>query len=136
MARLTEDAIRTIEEIHAKWIAAEIAGDLQSCLNLCAEEIELWPPDQAPVIGRAAVARKLTAETIKVSAVDISNRRIRGSSDLAYLAANFQTTFSQTEDTTPRQIRGSHLWILQRSSGTWLVTLVSWSIWVDSAAHL
>jgi ketosteroid isomerase-like protein len=75
MARLTEDAIRTIEEIHARWIAAEIAGDLQSCLNLCAEEIELWAPDQAPAVGRAAVARKLTAETVKVSAVDISGTK-------------------------------------------------------------
>lgn len=136
MARLTENAIRTIEEIHARWIAAEIAGDLQSCLNLCAEEIELWPPDQVPAIGRAAVAQKLTAETVKVSAVNISSRRIRGSSDLAYLTANFKSTFSQMEDTTPRQVRGSHLWILQKSTGAWLVTLVSWSIWVDSAAHL
>jgi ketosteroid isomerase-like protein len=135
MARLTEDAIRTIEEIHAKWIAAEIAGDLQSCLNLCVDQIELWPPDHAPAIGRAAVARKLTAETVRVSAVDISNRRIRGSSDLAYLTANFQSTFSRMDAITQSEVRGSHLWILQRSAGAWLVTLVSWSIWVDSAAH-
>ncbi|HEX4156435.1 MAG TPA: nuclear transport factor 2 family protein [Acidobacteriaceae bacterium] len=132
MAGLTEDAIRTIEEIHAKWIAAEIAGDLQSCLDLCAEEIELWPPDQPPAIGRAAVARKFTAEAVKVNAIDIANRRIRGSKNLAYLTANFNSTFTLTNGTTPRQVRGSHLWILQNSAGAWLVTLVSWSIWIES----
>jgi ketosteroid isomerase-like protein len=33
------------------------------------------------------------------------------------------------EDSTPRQALGSHLWILRKRAGSWLVTLVSWSLW-------
>ena len=56
MDKLTEDAVREIEQIHSSWIEFEVAGDGQSMLALCADEIELWPPDEQPVRGRAAVS--------------------------------------------------------------------------------
>jgi ketosteroid isomerase-like protein len=129
MEPLSEEAIHEIAQLHSRWIQSEIAGDPQACLRLCAEDIELWPPDQRPAIGRATVAEKLSVGGAKIHAVDISGRRIRGSGDIAFLTANFRTTFSTADDLTPRQILGSHLWILQKRSDTWLVTLVSWSLW-------
>jgi hypothetical protein len=33
------------------------------------------------------------------------------------------------EDSTPRKSRGSHLWILRKQAGTWVVALVAWSLW-------
>ena len=58
MDKLTEDAVQEIEQIHSNWIEFEAAGDDQSMLALCADDIELWPPDAQPVRGRAAVSAR------------------------------------------------------------------------------
>jgi ketosteroid isomerase-like protein len=127
MAELTEDDVREIEQIHSSWIEYEVVGDDHSLMALCADDIELWPPDAEPVIGRAAVLAQMAHGTASIHRIEISGRRIRGSNEIAYLAANFQTTFSSQEDPTPKQALGSHLWILRKRVGTWLVHLVSWS---------
>jgi ketosteroid isomerase-like protein len=129
MDKLTEDAIRQIEQIHSKWIEFEVVGEDQRLLELCADDIELWPPDACPVLGRAAVSARLTHGGTRIHNIEIFDRRIRGSNEIAYLTASYKTTFSSTEDFTPTQALGSHLWILQKRSGAWLVTLVSWSLW-------
>jgi hypothetical protein len=41
MDKLTEDAIREIEQIHSSWIEFEVAGEYQSVMALCADDIEL-----------------------------------------------------------------------------------------------
>ena len=133
MDKLTEDAVREIEQIHSSWIEFEVAGDGQSMLALCADEIELWPPDAQPVRGRAAVSAQLAHGTTRIHGVEISDRRIRGSNEIAYLTASYRTSFSSAGDFTPRQALGSHLWILQKRAGAWLVTLVSWSVWGRAA---
>jgi hypothetical protein len=56
-------------------------------------------------------------------------RRIRGSNEIAYLTASYKTTLSSAQDSTRRQVVGSHLWILEKRDGEWVVTLVSWSVW-------
>ena len=56
MSKLTEDAVQEIEQIHSSWIEFEVAGEDQRLLALCADEIELWPPDAEPVLGRGAVS--------------------------------------------------------------------------------
>ena len=45
MDELTKDAIREIEQIHSSWIEFEVAGQGHSLIALCADDIELWPPD-------------------------------------------------------------------------------------------
>jgi ketosteroid isomerase-like protein len=129
MDKLTEDAVQEIEQIHSSWIEFEVAGDNESMLALCADDIELWPPDVQPVYGRAAVSAQLAHGTTRIHGVEISDRRIRGSNEIAYLTANYRVSFSSAEDFTSRQALGSHLWILQKCAGAWLVTLVSWSVW-------
>ena len=129
MDKLTEDAVQEIEQIHSSWIECEVAGDDQSMLALCADDIELWPPDAEPLRGRAAVSAQLARGTTRIHDVEISDRRIRGSNEIAYLTASYRATFSSAEDFTPRQALGSHLWILQKRAGVWLITLVSWSVW-------
>ncbi len=98
-------------------------------MALCADDIELWPPDGQPALGRAAVSARLECETTRIHGVEIADRRIRGSNKIAYLTATYKTTFSSAEDSTPRQALGSHLWILEKRAGMWVVTLVSWSLW-------
>ena len=97
--------------------------------TLCADEIEFWPPDTQPVRGRTAVLAHFAGGTTRIHGIEISDRCIRGSGEIAYLTASYKTTFSSAEDSTPRKALGCHLWILQKRSGSWLVTLVSWSLW-------
>ena len=74
----------------------------------------------------AAVSVWMALGTTRIHSIEITERRIRGSSEIAYLTANYKTTFSLKEDSTLRQSLGSHLWILRKQAGRWLVTLVSW----------
>jgi ketosteroid isomerase-like protein len=129
MDKLTEDAVRQIGHIHSSWIEFEVAGEDHSLMALCADDIELWPPDAQPVLGRAAVSAQLACWTTRIHDIEITDRRIRGSNEIAYLTASYKTTFSSAEDSTNRQARGSHLWILEKRAGGWVVTLVSWSVW-------
>jgi ketosteroid isomerase-like protein len=133
MNALTEDAVREIEQIHSNWIEFEVAGEDHSLMALCADDIELWPPDARPLLGRAAVSAQLAHGTTRIHCIEITDRRIRGSNEIAYLTANYKTTFSSAEDSISRQTLGSHLWILRKRAGTWVVTLVSWSLWGHAA---
>jgi ketosteroid isomerase-like protein len=129
MYELTEDALIEIERIHSSWVEYEVAGDNHSLMALCADDIELWPPDAQSLRGRAAVSAQMASEKTKIRSIEITDRRIRGSNEIAYLTASFRTTFSPAEDSIRRQAHGSHLWILRRRNGVWVVTLVSWSVW-------
>src|SRR5277367_1010532 len=129
MYELTKDAFREIERIHSSWIEYEVAGDIHSLMALCADDIELWPPDAQPVRGRAAVSAQMAREKTKIHSVEITDRRIRGSNEIAYLTASYRTTFSLADDSIRRQALGSHLWILRKQTTVWVVALVSWSVW-------
>jgi ketosteroid isomerase-like protein len=129
MDNLTEDDVRKIERIHSRWIEFEVAGKASRLLTLCSDDIEFWPPDAQPLLGRMAVSAQLEREATRIHRIEISSRRIRGLNEIAYLTANYKTTFSSAEDCTPRQALGSHLWILRKRASSWLVTLVSWSSW-------
>src|SRR5438034_8617831 len=133
MDKLTEDAVREIEQIHSSWIEFEVAGDDHSLTALCADDIELWPPDAQPVLGRVAVSAQMARGATRIHSVEIAGRRIRGSNEIAYLTASYRTTFSSAEDSTPKEALGSHLWILRKKASTWAVTLVSWSVWGRAA---
>jgi ketosteroid isomerase-like protein len=133
MGELTEADLRKIEQIHSSWIEFEVAGENRNLMALCADDIELWPPDAQPLLGRAAVAAQMAPGTTRIHCIEIVDRRIRGSNEVAYLTAGYKTTFSSAEDPTPRQALGSHLWILRKRAGRWIVTLVSWSLWGRAA---
>jgi ketosteroid isomerase-like protein len=129
MKRLTEDDVREIQQIHTSWIEFEVAGEDRRLLALCADDIEFWPPDAPPVLGRTAVSAQLASGSTKIHGIEISGRRILGSNEIAYLTASYKTTFSSAEDSAPRQAFGSHLWILEKGADGWALTLVSWSVW-------
>jgi hypothetical protein len=42
MDKLTEEAVREVEQIHSSWIEFEVAGQGHSLMALCADDIELW----------------------------------------------------------------------------------------------
>src|SRR5437867_13352591 len=113
MDKLTEDTVREIEQVHSSWIEFEVAGEGHRLLTLCAGDIELLPPDAQPVLGRAAVAARLTRGNSRSDSIEMTNRLIRGSNAIAYLTAKYTTTFYLREDSTHRQSLGSYLWIRQ-----------------------
>jgi len=129
MEELSPEAVREIETIHSKWIEFEIAGEPCGLMAWCAEDIELWPPDAKPLVGRAAVSAWMLKATVRIQSIEITDLSVRGSSDTAYLTANFRTTLFSDADSTPRRVFGSHLWILRKRAGSWAVALVSWSMW-------
>ena len=133
MDELTEADVRKIEKIHSNWIEFEVAGEDDSLLALCADDIELWPPNAQPLLGRAANSAQMAHGTTRIHSIEITDRRIRVSNEIAYLTARYKTVFSSAEDSIPRQALGSHLWMLRKRAGTCVVTLVSWSLW-DCAA--
>jgi len=134
MDELTEADVWKIEQIHSDWIEFEVAGEDDSLLALCADDIELWPPNAHPLLGRAAVSAQMAHGTTRIHSIEVTDRRIRGSNEISYLTASYKTTFSSAEDSTPRQALGSHLWILEKRAGGWVVTLVSWSVWECAAS--
>jgi len=125
--------VRKIRQIHSNWIEFEVAGEDHNLMALCADDIELWPPDAQPQLGRAAVSAQMARGTTRIHCIEITDRHIRGSNGVAYLTASYKTTFSSAGDSTPRQAVGSHLWILRKRAGKWVVTLVSWSLWGRAA---
>jgi len=133
MGELAEADVLKIEQIHSNWIEYEVAGEDDSLLALCADDIEFWPPDTQPLLGRAAVSALMAHGTTRIHCIEITGRRIRGSNEIAYLTASYKTTFSSAEDPTPRRALGSQLWILRKRAGTWVVILVSWSLWGGAA---
>jgi ketosteroid isomerase-like protein len=124
---LSEDTIETIERIHSAWIELEVAGKARSLLAFCAEDIELRPPDGPSFHGRNAVLAHLAEGTAQIHSIEISDRRLRGSSESVSLTANYKTTFSLAGDPALRQATGSHTWKLRKHAGQWLIVLVSWS---------
>jgi ketosteroid isomerase-like protein len=138
MDELTDEAVGEIEQIHSSWIRFEVAGEDHRLMSLCGDDIELRPPNAQPMLGRAAVSTRLAHGKTRIHGIEITERRIRGSNTVAYLTANYKTTFSSAENSTPRQVAGSHLWILERQGGKWAVVLVSWSVWghtIGSESH-
>jgi ketosteroid isomerase-like protein len=126
---LSQESIREIERIHSKWIRIEAAGENRHLLDLCADEIEFWPPDSPPAVGRKAVVDQISSGSERVESIEITDRRIRGSNDIAYLTASYKTKLLSAQNGMTREMLGSHLWILQNRAGTWQVTLVAWSRW-------
>jgi len=126
---LSQESIREIERIHSNWIQLEAAGENRRLLDLCADEIEFWPPDSPPVVGRTAVVDRISSGSERVESIEITDRLIRGSNEIAYLTASYKTKLSPAHNGMTREMHGSHLWILQNRAGTWEVTLVAWSRW-------
>jgi ketosteroid isomerase-like protein len=133
MKRLTEDDVREIQQIHSRWIEFEVAREDRCLLALCTDDIEFWPPDAPPVLGRTAVSAQLARGSTRIHGIEISGRRILGSNEIAYLTASYKTSFSSAEDVTLRQAFGSHLWILEKRADGWALALVSWSVWGHAA---
>ena len=126
MRRPRREIVQQIEQIHSAWIEREIGGEIAGMRALCAEEIELCPPDGPPLHGSDAVFSYLAGGAAKILSIEISDRLLHGSRDQMFLTANYTTSFCLPGDPVSRQATGSHVWELRKQSGQWLIVRIRW----------
>lgn len=125
---LTEDSIKQIERIHCNWIQMEAAGEIGHLLDSCGDEIEFWPPGSPHVVGRDAIMAWIRRGKEKIQSIEISDRRIRGSNEIAYLTASYKSfglsekSKGQTSPRKPLMDIAEPYWQLANQSGD-LVTV-------------
>ena len=125
---ITQEAVRQIELVHSSWLRFEVAGEHHKLVSLCADDVQLRPPYELPLVGRHAVSGWLAQDVKRVHHIEISDLQVTGSSEIAYLTAGYRTTFSSPTNSRPQEVCGHHLWLLRHHDCLWLVILVSWSV--------
>ena len=75
-----------MDRVRSRRRTSQLDGDVR-------RDIELWPPDSQPVIGRGAVSAQMTLGTTRIQRIEITDRRIRGSNEIAYLTATYRPRF-------------------------------------------
>ncbi len=117
--------IAAIHEVHAAWLAAELAGDPTGMLALCTDDVRWLIPQSVPRVGKAAVLEFLRAMDAQLEAIHMCDVTIEVSGNLAYKTACYVTRYRLAGDRDVRVGRGTHLWILRRCDATWRVALVT-----------
>jgi ketosteroid isomerase-like protein len=107
--KITQEAIRQIELIHSSWLRFEVAGEHHKLVSLCADDVQLRPPDEVPLVGRNAVLAWLAQDVKRVHHIEINDFQVAGSSEIAYLTAGYRTTFSSPKNYKPQEVCGNHL---------------------------
>jgi hypothetical protein len=82
----------------------EAAGDSSQLLALCGDDIEFWPPDGPPAVGRDAIVARLHCGEEKIQSIEVSNCCVRGSNEIGYLTAWYKTTLTSPDTVRGRQI--------------------------------
>lgn len=126
---LTQRDVREIKDLHDAWIAKELAGHSSQLLDLCAEEIQLIPPDMRPLCGKEAIARYLEDDKVALQQVDVDDVFVSGSDTTAYLTSNYRTRYLAAGASEIHEATGTHLWVLRKQDGKWRVVVVTWSSW-------
>jgi ketosteroid isomerase-like protein len=145
MSELTGEDFAAIQEIHDRWLRAELQGDHFQVIELCTDDVSWIPPDAHPLNGKEAIARYLAENAVELKDIQVKDVVIRGNGSVAYLIGYYHTWFklpveakiqdgkmhdTKIHDAKIHESTGAHLWILRRTEdGTWQVAIVSWSYW-------
>lgn len=118
----------TIEELHQKWLEAEIKNPLE-ILDYCTEGVEFFPEGTASIKGKKSVSewiQKAHAKT-PLKEISVTSLDIMKLGSLASLTADFETSFD-TPESSGKQLKGKHMWQLEWIYGEWKVAKLSWEI--------
>ena len=128
MSDLSSNDLQAIEDIHKRWIDAELAGDSLEVLRLCTDDV-LWIPPDSPVLeGKEAITRWLKGTEVEIKSLEVTDFRIGGSGTVAYKIGNYTTAYKARGSSEVSRVKGTHLWILQKiRNGEWRVAIVTWS---------
>lgn len=124
---LTQEDFEAIKLVHRTWLEAELNGQIEVLLNLCTPDVTLIPPDSPVLCGKELIRNSLVDNQVEIKNIKISDLRIEGDGSMACKIANFETTFILEEGESGQAI-GTHVWILNKVDGEWLVRAVAWSL--------
>jgi ketosteroid isomerase-like protein len=119
-----EPAFAAIRQVHDAWLAAELRGDVEGILCLCAPDVRWLVPGRPLLEGREAGRQLLQAADVKLLDIRATDLRIEHSGELACKTSRYETRYRAGGQ--ERVARGTHLWILRREGVTWRVALVTW----------
>lgn len=135
MSELSGQDLDSIQEIHERWLNAELHGDYSQVIELCTDDVSWIPPDSPPLNGKEAIAQYLSENTVELKDTRVKDVVIRGDGSVAYLTSSYHTWLKlpddpKTQDAKIHESKGAHLWILRKNeSDLWRVAIVSWSYW-------
>jgi ketosteroid isomerase-like protein len=123
----------SIRRLHDAWIEAEIRGDAEAVLSLCADDIEWVPPNGPSVFGRDAGRDLLLAPDARTVSIRVTDLVVDGAEGRATKACRFETVFEVTATRLRGVVRGSHSWTLEQGRQGWRVVSVSWQVDPDTS---
>lgn len=128
VAGLSKSDLEAIARTHQRWIEEEIANNSGATLQLCTNDVVWMPPDSPSLVGKENIERWLSSAQVEIRNIQITNLKIDGDGSVAYLTANYLTSYTSEPDALTSKGQGAHLWILRKmSSGDWKVAIVMWS---------
>ena len=120
------DDVAAIEAIGARWHDAELAGDWDALVALCAEDVAMLPPNQPPILGRTGVREFFAPLTILQHTLRWS--AIEASGDLAYARGAYDISLTVPGMDQAIEDTGTVLWVLRRGPGQeWLIAATMFS---------
>ncbi|MDD5035284.1 MAG: SgcJ/EcaC family oxidoreductase [Methylococcaceae bacterium] len=113
-----------IRQLVATWAEAAKRGDIETVLNLMAEDVVFLAPGQPPMRGRAAfdaAMKAMTSESPPQFEVTSEIQEIQILGEWAYLW-NRQKVVITPSDESPAMTRAGHtLSVLRKQSGQWMM---------------
>lgn len=130
MSELSGQDLAAIQEVHDRWLRAELRGDHSQVIELCSDDVNWIPPNFPPLHGKQAIAEYLTDDAVALKDIQVKDVVIRGNGSIAYLTSSYRTWFTSAGGPEIQEATGTHLWILRRMTDeSWRVAIVSWSSW-------
>lgn len=124
MTRSEESIVR----VHERWLAAEIAEDLETLGSLLHEDALILMPGGARISGRMRCIEFMATVRPRIASIGISNLWIRGDAQFGLKVADFQTRFI---DRHIPPATGTHTWCLKREGDEWRILMMTWTLKAD-----
>ena len=125
-----EQARREVAAADSAWAAAAVARNLEASVNALAEDAVMLPPDQAPVVGRAAIngymagAFAIPGFSVSWSPGDI---KVASSGDMAYSIGRSRYTVPDSSGAV-RTVHAKGVTVWRREAdGTWKCVADIWN---------
>ena len=126
MLTLPEKDIRAIEQIHRRWIEAELSGNALEVLRFCTHDVRWMVPGSQVLVGKEAASLLVHTGT-QIVDIQTADVEVCGSGNVAYKTSKYTTRFVAEGTDSEQVARGTHLWILHKQGNEeWKVALVTW----------
>jgi uncharacterized protein (TIGR02246 family) len=125
-----EQARRAVVAADSAWAAAVAARDLEASVNAMADDGTMFPPDQAPIVGRTAI-KEYMAGAFATPGFSVEwvtgETRVASSGDLAYSFNRSRYTFPDSSGTIQTVFaKGVTVW-RREADGTWRCVADIWN---------